>query len=111
MCDSDATMASVYTETRPRARKEHRCVECRLPIPVGVRYVRTWGIWDGEASSYAQHIECRELLEFISERYCGGETWTYGSLREEVSEYTDDGNYYGEALACRMSAIEARYDR
>lgn len=107
MCSGDDNPPRVMSESRPRARKEHRCCECGRLIPPGTRYVRTWGIWD-DPDEFKQHIECRELLEYISDTYCGGESWSFGTLRQEVREYTDT-EYFGGALACRMAAIEARY--
>lgn len=102
MCSGWDYPPAVINVTYPKARKVHKCCECGHPIPVGVQYVRTWGIWDGEPDSYAQHVECRELLDFISVNFCGGESWTYGSLREEVGEYSDE-------LTGRLTAIEDKY--
>lgn len=111
MCSADYDPPKMLVEERRRARKEHRCSECHLPIPVGVMYLHIRGVWD-EPCTFKQHLECRELLSFISDKYCGDdESWAYGELRSEVAEYTDDGAYYGEPLQCRYAAIVARYDR
>lgn len=107
MCSGGDNPPMVMHTARPRARVAHRCCECGLPIPPGVVYVRTWGVWDSEVSVFKQHVECLDLLDEISDKFCGGEFWAFGDLRNEIAEYTTD--YYGEALSCRMAAIEARY--
>jgi hypothetical protein len=117
MCSGSDNPPDVCRSETRRARKEHWCCECGGPIPAGTRYVYTSGVWDGTPDSYKQHAECHELLDWISKRYCDGEPWSFGTLRDEVDEYTDRPTgprgdfYWGEALKCRMAAIEARYPR
>lgn len=79
-----------------KARKEHRCCECGGRIPPGAVYVYTFGEWDGDTTSYKQHLECRDLLEAIADEYCGGESPVYGSLMEEIGEYEDRDEETGE---------------
>lgn len=102
MCSGGDFPSSVMSTTFPKARKPHKCCECGLPIPVGAKYVKTWGVWDGSADTYRQHEECRDLLDYISTNHCDNEPWTFGSLREEVGEYSDE-------LTGRLQAIEAKY--
>jgi hypothetical protein len=58
MCD----YPSFYDEKRRKARKEHRCIECKLPIPKGFEYYAASGKWDGEVETMKLHEECREAL-------------------------------------------------
>lgn len=61
MCE----MPSVYQCDRPKARKEHRCCECRGVIQVGEIYNKHHGIWGGEAADYKVCNECEELRALV----------------------------------------------
>lgn len=116
MCNGGDFPPEFMDTTEPRARKPHRCGECDLTIPAGVVYRRTAGKWDGHFDVYLQHAECHELLNWISDNLCGGEPWTFESLREELGEY-GPGLYGDDDPAkpltveahARMAAIEAKY--
>lgn len=117
MCSGDDNPPEFYVETRPRARKPHRCVECGRRVPPGEVYVKTAGKWDGGFDVFVQHVACRELLQFVSDEFCGGESWSFGTLRDELGEYGPD--LYGETdpdlhkLAveahARFAVIKERY--
>lgn len=53
----------VYRESKPIARKVHKCDECRCVIPKGQRYFYIWGVWDGEAQTYKNHLACHRFRE------------------------------------------------
>ena len=53
-----------YTETFPKARKEHRCCECGGRIVIGEIYHLFKGIWD-EPGTYKTCIDCKELRDEI----------------------------------------------
>lgn len=116
MCNGDDNPPEGFCETKPKARRSHRCCECGRLIPSGEVYVRSWGKWDGNIGTYRQHVDCHELLDWISVNLCGGEMWSFTSLRDELGEYGPDLYADGnpdkplavEAHA-RMAAIEARY--
>lgn len=55
-----------YHETFPKARKQHRCIECRAPIEIGEKHLYYRGKWDGDFISGRQHIVCRELCMHIN---------------------------------------------
>lgn len=63
------------------ARKPHRCCECRETIPVGERYERTAGKWDGTVSTFCTCLVCAEIRSAFC---CDG--WTYTMLWEEAEE-------------------------
>ncbi len=69
------------TET-PVARKVYRCGECREPIPVGTRYSKTVGKWDGDLLTLRQCLMCSEIQRVFS---CG-EGFTYGTLWDDMDE-------------------------
>ncbi len=72
----------VWNETRPTAKKAHRCEECRENIEVGSKYQRVESLFDGHWETTKTCLLCVELREHFS---CGrstimGELWA--SLEE-----------------------------
>lgn len=47
-----------FPETRPTARKPHRCIWCYWPIPIGEQYVQQEGFFDGAPQRNRYHNEC-----------------------------------------------------
>lgn len=64
MCDCE--LPSVFNQTNPRARKRHRCCECRGWIEIGERYEYSWGIWEGDANAYKTCDGCAKLRDELS---------------------------------------------
>lgn len=54
-------LPSVYSCTRPKARKEHQCCECRGAIQPGEHYHKFWGIWGGDMNAYKTCADCEAL--------------------------------------------------
>ena len=44
--------------TNPKARKEHRCIYCGGPIPIGEKHVHQTGFYDGAPYRNRYHAEC-----------------------------------------------------
>jgi hypothetical protein len=84
---SDLEMPSCWHESKPKARKRHRCCECRGHIEKGEVYHRLDGIWDGRASSFKTCLDCHELRKDITGVHT--DEIGLGMLDEWVSE-TDD---------------------
>ncbi len=78
---SDGDRPSCYTESRPRARKEHECCECREVIPVGAHYENVTGIWDGSPGRYKTCLSCVEIRDHFA---CDGSL--FGHLWEDLRE-------------------------
>jgi hypothetical protein len=79
----DGETPSVYTETYPKARKEHKCYECLRPIPVGEKYHNFKGCWDGKWDEYKTCVPCDNLRHDVA---CEG-TWPpFGHLSEWACE-------------------------
>lgn len=68
MCECDSDPPSAYWETRPKAKKRHKCSECRGWIEPGETYLAVRGIWDGEAHSFKQCPECLALIAWAKEQ-------------------------------------------
>jgi hypothetical protein len=65
-----------HTSTVRRARKEHRCAECRETIPAGARYEYQSGIWEGDPFSHKTCLSCVEIRDhFACDGYIYGELW------------------------------------
>lgn len=63
-------MVTVLSETRPIAKKQHRCEWCGGNIEPGEKYYRWAGIYDG-FQSWCMHEECKDALsrEVDDDRY------------------------------------------
>lgn len=86
MCAYDGDEpADVWNETRPRARKEHRCEECGGAIPKGVFYRRVAVLGDGHWTTYRVHLECAELAHLLGDLMCDGNA-AIGQMLEHLSE-------------------------
>lgn len=71
-----------------KARKEHKCEECRATIQPGDKYKRTVGKWEGDLLTFATCGLCDELQQWASISvpcFC----WAYGELHEEVRDMVD----------------------
>ena len=84
MCDCDCLMPEFYEESHPVARREHRCCECRRPIPKGAKYRRIAGKWDGEFDTFSQCARCERVskrLHSLDVCVC------FGQLRDALHEF------------------------
>lgn len=65
------------------ARKPHRCLQCNAPIPVGLRYYRSKGLYDGAFYTQATCVDCQHLSAdlfqagYFSEGAYGEECYPY----------------------------------
>lgn len=58
-------MSTSLSESRPKARKDHRCYWCGQQIKKGTTYHRWSGVSDGEFYSTAVHLECGEAWQSL----------------------------------------------
>jgi hypothetical protein len=54
------------SESRPVARKVHRCAECQRDIEKGTRYYSQASVCDGSVGYYRAHLECSALARVIN---------------------------------------------
>jgi len=91
-CD-DFSRAEFYDVTYPKARKPHRCVECRVHIAPGTRYSRHTQKWEGEVSSTTFCVDCdawSKALLAAQHEACGCAGWLYGEMWSTIGEFTDE---------------------
>lgn len=84
-CDCEwSEQPKCMTESRPRARKRHRCCECRGWIEVGEVYDKVTGIWDCP-ETYRTCPDCEQLRKDVM-RAEKCPCFTFGGLSEHASE-------------------------
>ena len=72
----DEMTAEIYNETFPKSRKEHTCCECRETIPIGVKYNKVEGLWDGSFNTYKTCMFCYKMREkYFTHGFFFGELW------------------------------------
>lgn len=84
-----------------KARREHRCDECRRVIGVGEHYEYVSGIYDGGFVSNKTCRHCLDAREWLS-LVCGG--WLYCDVLEDLQEHTHEspelvGNWLMHTIA------------
>lgn len=99
MCDCFDNYPTFYNAKIVKARKLHKCCECRQPIETGTHYHRADGLWDGEVSTFKTCLECKRLIDFILAKYPNEcECLGHGDLRETLYEMDgvipDDDDLY-----------------
>lgn len=82
-CCIDTELPSYYDERWHKARKDHRCCECRRPIHPGEQYQYIIGVWDGEFSTFKTCEQCVGVRESLNKVWCA----PLGELRLEYLEY------------------------
>jgi hypothetical protein len=72
----------LLSETRPIARKAHKCIWCGESIPVGEQYLRAKVAGEGTVSDQAWHFECKDDCDETS-LYDGDEFMPHSNERPE----------------------------
>lgn len=65
-----------------KARKPHKCCECRRQIQPGESYLRYTGKWDGEMNTYRTCAVCEDIRSSLC---CGG-SFIFGDLWEKIHD-------------------------
>lgn len=77
----------VFTEEWRKARKVHRCCECRSKIEIDETYEYIKGLWDGHWSEYKTCEKCADLRDSLENVGCP----FFGGLAEVYTEWLTDG--------------------
>lgn len=92
-------MFDFWRESKPKARKEHKCDLCGGAIKIGEKYIRSSGMYDGYFYDNKHHVECNGFIN----KYCRAhedveytadaiEDWIYDRVCADCiheSEYND----------------------
>lgn len=105
MCSCNDDGPSAMWESKPKAKKRHKCCECRGWIEPGEVYRRVRGVWDGEARTFSMCADCDSLLSWADDMECF--CWSFENVHQDVADYvgeSGDDALIAEADA-RMKAI------
>lgn len=75
----------LYSEKMVKARKSHKCCECRNLIHKGETYQLAKGLWDGSFSAYRTCAACATIRADYIEK-SGADDICFGELKESVSQ-------------------------
>ena len=85
-CDDYCTCLS---STRPKARKEHKCNECKRTIPIGDKYLREVTLYEGEVEAWKTCKDCESIrVNFFTAGYYYGDILYM--LREHIYDSGGD---------------------
>lgn len=74
-------------EVKRKARKEHKCGECRRTIARGESYTYAYGVMDKRSQTYHTCAHCKAAAEWLQVA-CGG--WLFEGILEELQEHWDE---------------------
>lgn len=96
---------SFFRETKVKAAKGHKCIECHGGIAPGEHYYQLAGHWDGEFWSGRLCLDCKELRKEVEQYYPQphDEPICFGELHEFIREVRND-----DTLGKRSQEIIAR---
>lgn len=88
MCGcGDDEAPDIFRQTWVKAKKEHRCYECKKIISPGDDYEYIFGVWWGDASSYHTCEKCADLRDSLQALgFCS----TIGDLLADHKEYLQE---------------------
>lgn len=86
-CYCDYDMPSWISSRRVKARKVHKCYECRAPILAGESYEYVSGKWDDfrDFHTCERCLELRQWATISVPCFC----WAYGDLHNNVQEMVE----------------------
>ena len=106
MCDCDGERPEAFNQNTRKARKLHRCGECRGPIRSGDSYEYVSGIWEGDFCTFKTCLQCVELRKWAAKEFkpfC----WQFTMLHQNVlDEAWGESALYGVAKD-RIQAIRS----
>jgi hypothetical protein len=97
----DEGSSEFYSRTHPRARKAHRCEECRRVILPGERYARHSQKWEGDVSSWPTCAQCdawSSAFARASRIVCGCSGHVVGEMWEQIAEFAREHLGYDPSL-------------
>ncbi len=76
-------LPSVFSENTRKARRGHKCCECRRVIKTGEEYRLFKGCWEGKWAEYKMCLDCDELRHELQDGEGGP---PFGDLAEWAFE-------------------------
>lgn len=94
-----------FWPSTPKARKEHRCYECKRAIQPGEQYHRDSGKWEESFYSFKVCLVCREIT---NEFFCEG--FSYGRVLDDLYEHIHgNGCSISERCLAKLSPAARGY--
>ena len=81
ICVDIDEVCRLLARSKPRARKVHRCGECRHDIQPGDVYGRDVTVFEGDIATHRTCLTCLRIRNSLFD--CG---WTYGKIWEDIHE-------------------------
>lgn len=84
-CYCDYEPWDFYQSTDRKARKSHRCDECRRTITAGENYEYTFAIFQGDPTNARTCSHCKSLREYVTANvpcFC----WQHENMLEDAIE-------------------------
>lgn len=89
MCEVDTDgQCEVWNEEERRTRKERKCSCCGLTIAIGDRYLNTFAVFEGEATTHHDCMRCKAAGDAFAELH--GVTFRGVSLADYLNECLGD---------------------
>lgn len=98
--DLEGEGPSLFTETKPVAKKEHTCCECGRTIMPGEKYTNESGMWFGKFQIYKT---CSDCMSVRDEFFC---SFIYGEIWERIAERIDEDG--GEISFVKLAELTPR---
>lgn len=80
-CDLDEC-CTILNKSKPKARKRHRCTECRRIIEPGETYLRETTVFDGKVETWKTCIDCKSIRDNL---FSGG--FFYGEIKYMLRDH------------------------
>ena len=95
MCFVTDGHAEAYQAVQRKARKNHRCDECRTAIERGATYTNHSGVFDGSWFRFKECAKCVALRQRIHDLEIASGCYEYEAWCpfEELKAAVDEGNY------------------
>lgn len=96
-------MTSCISESRPIARKHHRCEECGRLIAPGQRYLRQFNTDGGDAWTFKAHEDCAAMgQKYRTKNFIWSDDWLpLWELLEDQAELNAWRGFYPHPV-CRL---------
>lgn len=101
MCriDDGDPVTTLTRAVKRKARKAHKCDECRRIIAPGERYEYTTFMWEGDFTEHKICDRCQVGADWLIKN-CGG--FIYQEIDEEIEEHAQE---YGKPLAIPLRRL------
>ncbi len=90
MCDCEYDQPDVFEQSDVKARKFHRCSECRGWIAPGETYRKSFGVWDGSAQSFKTCRDCIEFAGWAEDQNGDSICYGFGNMIHDISDCLDE---------------------